>query len=234
MLTSVLVVTKNHEWLALACVALYLVGSCGASLRAPWPCGELMTVATESAADRTSDVLSGGAAGVEPDVGNVRLSDAAKDAFIEKCNAYLTKLIQMSDGSTCLVHSGAVPASCKILRDMSKIFLRSWAQAREHELHRDAGVLGAEAPEVVAPNAAPGSSNDSYPKAASDPGGRPGSSNAPPPGAHPGTDRCFLCGQEQPAEGGGRYTPTGSWLCEYPNCIVPEREVRIGHLTSSL
>ena len=55
LLTSVLVLTKTHDWLAIACVALYVIGTCGASGAAPWPRPDLMTVATEVHAGPADD-----------------------------------------------------------------------------------------------------------------------------------------------------------------------------------
>ena len=147
LLSSVLLLTKTHDWLAVVCVALYLIGSCGASFVAPWPRTHLITTGGEVAAGAASDLLSAGPAAAESETGSVQPSrveeNATKDAFISKCSNMLTTLIDMStrsgipvvDGSLLPPREGEVRTrTFQHERDKYRTFLRAWGEAREGEI----------------------------------------------------------------------------------------------------
>ena len=153
LLSSVLLLTKTHDWLAVVCVALYLIGSCGASFVAPWPRTRFITTGGEIAAGAASDLLSAGPAAAESETGSVQPSrveeNATKDAFISKCSNMLTTLIDMStrsgipvvDGSLLPPREGDEAAMGAVRtrtflheRDNYRTFLRAWGEAREGKI----------------------------------------------------------------------------------------------------
>ena len=138
-----LVLTKTHDWLAVVCVALYLIGSCGGSFMAPWPRHNLITTGGEVAAGSASDVLSAGPAAEEIETGrsSVGNPDTVKTAFVLKCTNKFTKLIEKSTFSGS--HGAFQPPLSfqPPLDDMSSVrheyrtFLRAWGEARERVIH---------------------------------------------------------------------------------------------------
>ena len=90
LLRSVVVLTRTHDWLAVTCVALYMIGGCGASSVPPWPKHELITTEPEIEQFGLQQFHSAAPAAEEAETTSSRgsLSDKAKAAFVQKCNKY--------------------------------------------------------------------------------------------------------------------------------------------------
>ena len=121
--TSVVVLTKTHDWLAVTCVALYLIGGCGASSVPPWPKHELITTEPEIEQLGLQQFLSAAPAAEEAETTSSRgsLSDKAKAAFVQKCNKYY---MEFMNKNPTIVFS---PGNSGTRRKDFKTFLRKWA-----------------------------------------------------------------------------------------------------------